>query len=165
MRLLFRLRINCACWYESIINIKFENGSNLTSIGENAFAYCRNLTCIELPNSLRSIDSYSFSFCNSLTTIILPEGITYLGDDAFSCSGIKSIVIPKSVVTIGRSVFDYYDKINTVYYTGTVEDWNKISIEEYNDKLTSSIIYYYSESQPTTSGNYWHYVDGEVVIW
>lgn len=100
-----------------------------------------------------------------MTTIILPEGITYLGDDAFSFSGIKSIVIPKSVVTIGRSVFDYYDKINTVYYTGTVEDWNKISIEEYNDKLTSSIIYYYSESQPTTSGNYWHYVDGEVVIW
>ena len=26
-------------------------------------------------------------------------------------------------------------------------------------------MYYYSESEPTTVGNYWHYVDGQAVAW
>ena len=25
--------------------------------------------------------------------------------------------------------------------------------------------YYYSEEKPTEKGNYWHYVNGEMVIW
>lgn len=31
--------------------------------------------------------------------------------------------------------------------------------------LTNATRYYYSESQPVESGKYWHYVDGEIVIW
>jgi hypothetical protein len=26
-------------------------------------------------------------------------------------------------------------------------------------------LYHYSESQPTTDGNYWHYVNGTPTIW
>lgn len=26
-------------------------------------------------------------------------------------------------------------------------------------------VYWYSEEEPTTDGNYWHYVDGEIVVW
>jgi hypothetical protein len=25
--------------------------------------------------------------------------------------------------------------------------------------------YYYSETEPTEEGNFWHWVDGEVVVW
>jgi hypothetical protein len=58
------------------------------------------------------------------------------------------------------------DNINTVYYTGTAVEWNEISIDSNgNYPLISASRYYYSESEPTTSGNYWHYVDGVPTKW
>ena len=36
---------------------------NVTSIGENAFAYCKTLTSIILPNSIKSIGAGAFSGC------------------------------------------------------------------------------------------------------
>ena len=37
-----------------------------------------------------------------------------------------------------------------------------ISIGDYNGNLTGATRYYYSETVPTTSGNYWHYGDDGV---
>ena len=34
-----------------------------------------------------------------------------------------------------------------------------------DNDLINTIIYYYSEIEPITLGNYWHYVDGEPVVW
>ena len=64
---------------------------------------------------------------------------------------------------IGDSAFG--DSLNNIYYTGTKEDWGKIEIMEYNIFLRNATIYYYSESEPTTDGNYWHYVDGVPTAW
>ena len=53
-----------------------------------------------------------------------------------------------------------------MYYKGTEIEWNGISIGELNYKLTSAAVYYYSKTQPTDmDGNYWHYVDGKIVVW
>lgn len=41
----------------------------------------------------------------------------------------------------------------------------KFSIESDNSHLTVVTRYYYSESQPVERGNYWYYVDGEIVVW
>jgi len=56
--------------------------------------------------------------------------------------------------------------LETVYYKGTAAEWNKISIG-YDSNLTRATRYYYSETKPTESGNYWHYgADGVTpVIW
>jgi hypothetical protein len=46
-----------------------------------------------------------------------------------------------------------------VYYTGNAIEWNHLtaSIGNGNNKLINAVIYYYSETSPSTSGNYWHY--------
>jgi hypothetical protein len=43
--------------------------------------------------------------------------------------------------------------------------WKGIEIDSNNSKLTSATLYYYSETTPAESGNYWHYVDGVPTPW
>ena len=95
--------------------------------------------------------------------------MTSIGGSAFyRCSGLTSITIPNSVTSIGDSAFEGCSGLETVYYKGTAEEWKKISIDYFNNTgLINATSYYYSETQPTESGNYWHYdADGVTpVIW
>jgi hypothetical protein len=119
------------------------NGKNY-SIYKFAFDYCCNLTSITIPNSVTSIDVAVFSDCYNLTSVTIPNSVTSIGSDAFyRCS-----------------------KLTSVYYSGTEEEWNNISISSTNNYyLTNATRYYYSENQPTKNGNWWHYVDGVPTVW
>ena len=75
---------------------------------------------------------------------------------------ITNLVLPKSVTLISSQAFS--GSINRVFYEGTEEEWNEIDIKAYNYALDNTK-YFYSEAEPTTDGNYWHYVNGEIVIW
>jgi hypothetical protein len=69
------------------------------------------------------------------------------------------------VTMIGNEAFAECGNLTTVYYTGTAETWSKISIGSDNTDLTSATVYYYSDTQPTADGNWWHYVDGVPTVW
>ena len=114
-------------------------------------------------------------YCKNLETVIWADGVTKidlygygsgcLGRD-LSYSSIESIVIPNSVTLIKSTVFNNTTNLNTIYYAGTEEEWNKITIEsDDNIYLLEATRYYYSETAPTESGNYWHYVDGVPTTW
>lgn len=53
----------------SITTVTFEEGSQLESIGQNAFTSCASLNSITLPNTLKEIGFGIFQNCTSLTTI------------------------------------------------------------------------------------------------
>jgi hypothetical protein len=74
-------------------------------------------------------------------------------------------VIGDEVAFVGNGAFFSCSSINNVYYNGSVSEWNSISIGYNNDYLTNATRYYYSETEPTTAGRFWHWVDGEVKIW
>ena len=113
------------------------------------------------------ISAYAFYNCTSLTSVVIGNSVTSIGYYAFArCSRLTSVVIGNSVTSIGYDAFSSCDSLTSVYYKGTANDWSGISIGSSNYKLTGATRYYYSESQPTVSGNYWHYNDnGEIVIW
>ena len=150
---------------ESITSITILD--SVTSIGKDAFIYCANLTSVTIGDSVTSIGNFAFSNCDSLTSIEIPDSVTSIGDYAFYfCRGLTSVVIGDSVTSIGESAFNYCSKLTSVYYKGTVEDWKNIQIDYNNNKLTSAERYYYSETTPSESGNYWHYDEnGEIVVW
>ena len=146
-------------------SIKFSE--NLMAIGACAFYSCTRLSDVELPRTVRSIGERAFQECSSLRNIVIPEGVTSIALWAFYYSGLRSIVIPKSVVYIGDAAFSSNSSLGSVYYGGSQAEWEAITIKTSNMDLTNSTIYYYSETQPTEAGNYWHYdVDGVTpVIW
>lgn len=104
--------------YENVKTINFASNSQLEMIGAMAFMNCSNLETINLPNSCYAIGSMAFMNCNNLVNINL-KNIKYIGDGAFNCCFIQSLVkntLPlKSILldlssakTIGVGAFDTY---------------------------------------------------------
>ena len=91
--------------------------SDITSIGENAFFDCTNLTSIEIPNSVTSIGNQAFNYCNGLTSITIPNNVTSMGNYPFAyCSGLTNIVVED-----GNPSYDSRENCNaiieTLYYS------------------------------------------------
>ncbi len=107
--------------------------NSVTTIGVKAFFDCMSLTNVTLPNSVTTIELYAFFNCSSLTNVTIPNSVTTIGEYAFyPCIGLKD-----------------------VYYSGSEEQWKKISIGEYNEPLTNATIHYNSSlpDQPETPDN------------
>lgn len=87
------------------------DGKKVTSIGNNsystsreAFEECKNLTSVEIPNSITFIGGEAFKACTRLTSIEIPESVTYIMDNAFeNCSGLTSIKVAEGNTTYNSS--------------------------------------------------------------
>lgn len=111
-------------------------------------------------------DKILVSYTGKETDLTLPSSITQINGYAFyNCTSLKSVTIGNGVKSIGKYAFCDCTALKTVYYKGTAADWGKISIGSDNSYITNTKRYYYSESKPTGSGNYWHYVDGKPTVW
>ena len=111
-----------------------------------------------------------------LKTVIIKGNVKIIGTGAFAlCYNLQTLVLPKSLTTIGNQILDV-GVIKHVYYCGTQADWDKIpGVNSSNNhglfEVNTSGLhfpdpkYYYSESQPATEGNFWHYVDGVPTPW
>ena len=79
----------------------------------------------------------------------------------------EDVVIKEGVTSIGDQAFRDCNSLTRVYYKGSVSDWNNVYIGDWGSNyLTNATRYYYSESQPTEEGNYWHYDEnGEIAVW
>ena len=150
--------------------------NGVTTIEKGIFQFNKSITSVVIPDSVTTIGDNAFDQCESLKTVRFGTNsqLTTIGVSAFSfCPMIESISISDSVTSIGKYAFYYCNSLSTVYYGGTAEEWADISIDSTgNDKLTSATVYYYSETEPALNedetaynGNYWHFVEGEIVIW
>ena len=142
-------------------------GNSVTSISDWAFSDCSGLISVTIGNSVTSIGGGAFYNCRGLKSITIPDSVTSIGNYAFrGCRGLASVTIGNSVTSIGDYAFWDCRGLTTVYYAGTEAEWSKISINSYNSELTSATRYYYSETEPTAAGNYWHYdKNGNLAVW
>ena len=95
---------------------------SVTSIGEDVFSFCSDLTSVTIGNSVESIGSSAFRNCSGLTSVSIPNSVTSIGEWAFSgCSGLTSVTIPNSVTSIGEVALGHgltsivVEEGNTVY--------------------------------------------------
>ena len=78
----------------------------LRSIQSYAFAECKILTSLQLPDNLLEIEFRAFGDCASLTEVELPDGIARLNGDTFiGCSNLTRIQLPARLEHIGSRAF------------------------------------------------------------
>ncbi len=116
-----------------------------------------------LGKQVESIDWYAFERCKSLKFVDVSEGIQKIDLGAFyGCTSLTSVVLPVSLTRIGQYAF-HSCPLEAVYFRGTQEQWLQISGSQ---TIPVSAVYFYSEEMPSaSSGNFWHYVDGQPAIW
>lgn len=124
----------------SLTSVTIPDGVTLIKMA--AFKGCSSLASVKIPDSVTSIYDAAFSDCSSLKCVIIPNGMTFIEPDMFSgCSSLRSVTIPDSVTYIGSDAFYNCQQLTDVYYTGTEEKWNSISIiGSSNEKLTNVTI-------------------------
>jgi len=61
---------------------------------------------VTIKDGTKIIAGNAFSDCSGLTSVIIPSSVVSIGNSAFSdCSGLTSVIIPSSVVSIGDGAF------------------------------------------------------------
>ena len=98
--------------------VSFESGT--TTIPENAFENCKNLTSINIPSGVETIDYAAF----------------------YGCESVKKVTIPASVKKLCYNAF-YKSGITEVKYLGTIENWYSIvkTYSENGQQIQGNILY------------------------
>lgn len=93
------------------------------------------------------------------------DSVTKIGEGAFFGRNIKIVSIPRQITVIESYAFSNCP-LEAVYYDGTAADWaEKVTVSETGNGTFLSKLCYYSENEPSESGNYWHNVGGVLTRW
>lgn len=104
---------------DNLAHIQWNN--DLAEIGTEAFEYCNALTDLDFSKTkLTYIRSSAFERCENIGNVVLPSTISSLETNAFASSGIKSINIPSSVETLGKSLFRYCQRLTSITFDNTI---------------------------------------------
>ena len=105
--------------------------SSTTSIGNYAFAGCKDMNYIAFPDNVISIGEYAFSGCSGIINLNIPTNVITIGECAFSrCDGLMAITVDPD-----NNVYDSRDNCNAIIETNT----NKLILACKNTRLPSSI--------------------------
>ena len=100
----------------NLTSVTFKGAPSTITVGNNAFQNCVNLKSINLP-AAKTIGSLAFDSCTSLEKISLEFGTEQIGDWCFrNCTNLKEVEIPESVNVIGQGAFSGEHREDMIIY-------------------------------------------------
>ncbi len=138
---------------------------NILRLSKFAFANCTALHTVHTGNGVHTIGSHCFDNCTSLATLTLSDNLVNIHHDAFrGCKSLSNIVLGSSLRFVSDNAFDKCDNLRAIYYCGTQEQWQTVTVGN-NALPHNAKVYYYSQDKPDSVGRYWHYQDGQPTVW
>ena len=157
-------------YYDAFVgckNLRFvQIGSAVESIEHEAFKDCISLEAVVIPDNVMQIGENAFlntaifnndyNWQNDVLYIgncavdskwimgscYIKPGTRLIADRLFHFSNITSIVIPYGVENIGYYAFDGFGKLESIFYTGTMAQWEEISLgEDWNKNCPAQVVH------------------------
>lgn len=121
---------------------KLTIGSGVTTMGINVFRDCINLKELTVSEGIKTIGNGAFFDCDSLTSVSLPDSVTDIADYAFTgCNELIAVTFGKNLKTIGFSAFSGCSKLTDIYFKGTTNQWNAVTIGNSNTALSGAKVH------------------------
>ena len=115
---------------------------SVNAIGNGAFSGCSSLASINIPNSVTTIRGSAFCNCLSLTSITIPESVTSIEIAAFSgCSSLTNITIPDLVASIGDHAFYNCSSLTNITVSENNKYFSSLNGVLFNKDKTELITY------------------------
>lgn len=93
---------------------------------------------VVIDEGISSIGNQLFRNLNKIEEVEIPESVDTIGKNAFiGCSSLESVSITNTIKEIGENSFQS-TALKTVYYTGTSEEWENVTISGNNNKLNQA---------------------------
>lgn len=97
--------------------------SNVKEIGDSAFQGCSSFKTINIPDTVEAVGSFAFRGCSNLKEVTVNakklRRLTF-----YSSSNLDSVTIGSNVSSWGDNVFLSCNKIPSITYLGTKDEWN-----------------------------------------
>ena len=100
--------------------------TTVTTIGNSAFYWVRNLESITIPSSVTKVEAYGFDSCPKIKIITIPSKVTTIGFRGFGyMTGLKYLNIQaKTPTTVDADAFKGTTGISTMTYIGTSSEFS-----------------------------------------
>ena len=123
-----------------IESVVIRNG--ITAINDEIFSGYRNLSYVELPESLVEIGTRAFYNCINLSSVILPDFLNVIKSEAFyGCRTLESIVISVGVQEIGSGAFSRCENLKEITVNEENANYKSMDGVLYSNNISELVLY------------------------
>ena len=100
---------------------EFTYPKNWSVAGNGVFRDCGSLARVEVAEGAYRIPAFAFQGVTALSEVVLPEGLKHIDQYAFSYTGLRELVCPQSLETLGAWAFEWCENLEQVSFNASLK--------------------------------------------